>query len=150
MKYVLVEPDLSTPGPEFWPHQIHLHCSSLRVPELKRFLNEVVGEGEWQLCRESDKLYHWDFLGKPTRVKFRKKDHAVRMKLMWQECSTDKDLKIKLLPYQQSMITWIMKQRPLPQSGPNSNFPGGAALDYETPLVYDFSAIRGTGKAISK
>lgn len=106
MRYEYVKPDRRFFGPVHWGHVVRLYCKQERLEELHTFLDDVVGENRWRVSTP------WDYVAEvlrksddsatgymevyraqrrtdriPTRVKFLDQNHAMRVKLMWDECN---------------------------------------------------------------
>lgn len=107
MKYLWVPPRRRFFGPVHWGHTLFLYVKRDRLTDLKEFLDEVVGHNEWRIATpwtQIEKLEatadkSMDLLLANTKaillaerkfsaIKFLDANHAMRVKLMWDECET--------------------------------------------------------------
>ena len=105
MHYSYSPPQRRFYGPEHWGHTIEMYLENDRLTELARFLNEVVGRNQWRMPEQRPPKKPWQYTkwrflktrNGTVKLKFKEKEHAFRVKLMWCECEP-KELGFRFMP----------------------------------------------------
>ena len=139
MRYEFVKPDRRYHGPVHWGHRIYLYCKEERIDEFRSFLDTVIGPRAWRLSsvwdqdHDSSLTTTMDRLlsntrrylalhGENTIAKFADKNHAMRLKLMWQEC--DPPVGLEILPIIRKVMPQVIAEEIIgvaPMQGPSSD-----------------------------
>jgi hypothetical protein len=107
MEYSFIESEIAGK----WQHRIELIVNPDRKADLTTFLNEMIGHQLWRLneVKPKNKFSFKDWcLGRIAlhHLDLQTKEHAFRIKLMWEECE-EREPEIKLLPTPSPSRSWM-------------------------------------------